>query len=115
MSETRKPTTPVAPRREDSRPLREVAKLGDLFSNAEFLRRMQNAVPSIITPTMMLSSLAGSLRKSPDLAQCSVADVAGKALLLAQAGLPPDTPLQLAPTSIGGTRRAAILPAMSLH
>lgn len=96
MSETRKPTTPVAPRREDSRPLREVAKLGDLFSNAEFLRRMQNAVPSIITPTMMLSSLAGSLRKSPDLAQCSVADVAGKALLLAQAGLPPDTPLQLA-------------------
>ena len=96
MSETRKPPAAVAPRREDSRPLKEVAKLGDLFSNAEFLRRMQNAVPSVITPTMMLSSLAGSLRKSPELGQCSVADVAGKILLLAQAGLPPDTPLQLA-------------------
>ena len=96
MSETRKPTAALAPRREDSRPLKEVAKLGDLFTNSEFIRRMNNAVPSIITPTMMLSSLAGSLRKSPELGQCSVADVAGKALLLAQAGLPPDTPLQLA-------------------
>lgn len=98
MSETKEqPGRAIAaqPRKEDHKPLREVTKVSDLFTNAEFLNRMSKAVPSIITPTMMLSSLAASVRKSPDLAQCSVADVAGKALMLAQAALPPDTPLQL--------------------
>ena len=86
----------AAPTKASSTPLREVATVGALFTNAEFLKRINNAVPNIITPQMMLASLAGSLRKSPDLARCSVADVAGKALMLAQVALPPDTPLQLA-------------------
>lgn len=91
--QTRAPSQP--PRKQDSQPLREVARLGDLFTNAEFVRRVERAVPAVITPTLFLSGLAGSLRKSPLLAECSIADVAAKALFLAQAGLPPDTPLQL--------------------
>lgn len=87
-------TAVAPPTREQSKPLREVAKIGELFTNGEFMRRIGHAVPKVITPTMFLSSFASSVRKSPLLMECSVADVAGKALFLAQAGLQPDTPLQ---------------------
>ena len=98
MSETtERPRQQVAaPTKEQSRPLRELTKVGELFTNAEFINRINKAVPSIITPTMMLSTIAASVRRSPLLLECSVQDLAGKALMLAQAALPPDTPMQLA-------------------
>lgn len=100
MSQTQQQPTQqravTAPKKEDSTPLREVQTIGGLFSNEEFKTRMKNALPKAIPMTMMLSSLAGALRKSPLLGECSVPDVAGKVLMLAQVGLPPDTPLQLA-------------------
>lgn len=97
MSETQqgKAVAPP-PGRESSRPLREVATLGDMFNNNEFKSKLRNAVPKVLSMELMLSSLAGAIRKSPDLMKCSPLDVAAKALFLAQAGLPPDTPMQLA-------------------
>jgi recombination protein RecT len=90
MSETiERPAAP--PAKKDSTPLSQVARVADLFSNADFIGRVTKAVSGSVSTNLMLSALAGSFRRSPALAECSVMDVAGKALLLAQAGLPPDT------------------------
>lgn len=95
MSQTTNPApAPAPPRREDSRPIREVARLDDLMSNAQFKQALARAVPSTLTPARVLSTFAGALRRSPELRQCNVLDVAGKVLFLANCGLEPDSPLQ---------------------
>jgi len=94
LSETLERPLAAPPAKKDSRPIREVAKVADLFTNAEFIHRIEKAVTGQVNTSLMLSALAGSFRRSPAMAECNVMDVAGKALLLAQAGLLPDTALQ---------------------
>lgn len=91
MSDTIERPPAAPPARQDSRPLSQLTRVADLFTNKEFLNRMEKAATGAVNTSLMLSALAGSLRRSPTLSECSVADVAGKALLLTQAGLPPDT------------------------
>lgn len=83
----------LMPNKEAGRPLREVTQLKDIFSNEEFLGRLRQAVPKQMSPNRMLRTLIGSVQKSPNLLRCSLLDVAGKMLVLAQAGLEADTPL----------------------
>jgi recombination protein RecT len=94
LSDTIERPPAAPPAKQDSRPLREIQKVSDLFTNADFIRRIERAVSGQVSTSLMLSALAGSYRRSPQLAECGVMDVAGKALLLAQAGLPPDTVAQ---------------------
>lgn len=90
MSETRS----SAPARQDFRPVQEVAVLDDLFRNANFLKSLERACTATLTPARVISTFQGSLRRSPELRQCNVLDVAGKVLALANVGLEPDSPLQ---------------------
>ncbi len=94
MSDAQRREAP--PQQADSRPTKELARVGDLFTNADFIRRLSHAVSTHTTPNRMLATLGASIRKNPLLLQCSVVDIAGKAIFLAAAGLEPDTALQLA-------------------
>lgn len=79
--------------REKTVPLKEVSKLANVFSNDDFMKRLQQAVPKQLSPNRMLRSLVGSVQRSPDLLKCGLLDVVGKMLVCASAGLETDTPL----------------------
>ena len=81
------------PTRADSKPLNQVTKFGELFSNTEFIRRIEEVVPKQLTPGRMLRTMIAVIRQTPKLQECDVLDVAGKMLVCAQAGLEIGTPL----------------------
>jgi len=96
MSDTPPQRLSAPPEKRDHRPIREVERLGDLLTNEEFKRKLAAAVPGTISVSRVLSTLAGSIRKSPDLMRCNVLDVAGKILMVANTGLELDSALQQA-------------------
>lgn len=79
--------------REAKIPLKEVTRLSSVFSNQDFIKRLEQAVPKQLTANRMLRSLLGSVQRSPDLLKCEILDVVGKMLVCASAGLETDTPL----------------------
>lgn len=79
--------------KEKKLPLKEITKLSSVFSNEDFIKRLEQAVPKQLTPNRMLRSLVGSVQRSPDLLKCGILDVVGKMLVCASAGLETDTPL----------------------
>lgn len=79
--------------REKTVPLKEVSRLSSVFSNDDFMKRLQQAVPKQLGANRMLRSLVGSVQRSPDLLKCGILDVVGKMLVCASAGLETDTPL----------------------
>ncbi len=76
------------------KPLKEVSTLEDLFRSGEFLERIQECVPEHVTPTRMLHTFAGAVRKAPLLAKADIRSFIGACLVLSQVGLEPGTPLQ---------------------
>ena len=92
MSETK--TAVAAPRIQQYVPLGKVKSLQELFDNAEFKKRIEQAVPKHMRAERMLRTFVTAVQKTPKLMQVAPLSMLGAYITLAALGLEPNTPLQ---------------------
>lgn len=81
------------PSRMSSTPLRQVKKLDELWSNAQFLERIEAALPEHMKASRMLRVFALAATTNPGLMTASLPSFVGACLTTTQLGLEPNTPL----------------------
>jgi recombination protein RecT len=91
MSETK---AVAAPRIQQFVPLGKVKSLQELFDNAEFKKRIEQAVPKHMRAERMLRTFVTAVQKTPKLMQVAPLSMLGAYITLAALGLEPNTPLQ---------------------
>lgn len=75
-------------------PLKQVATLDQLFTNAEFRSRIAESLPRHMTPDRMLRTMVGAIQRAPLLAKADIRGLIGAFMTCSQVGLEPNTPLQ---------------------
>lgn len=91
---TDKPLAAPALPRENFKPIRQCANLGELFSSAEFRERIVASVPRHMTNDRILSVVLRAHTANPLLLQASPMSFAGACLTATNTGLEPNSALQ---------------------
>lgn len=96
MSDTNRAVAAPAVGRLTGKPLKQCSTLEEAFGTRELMERIEACVPKHVTPNRMLRTFVSAVQKAPLLAQADIRTYIGACLTLAQLGLEPATPLNMA-------------------